>query len=100
MKIRENNQEIQHTYVLIIDCSLILKSFQLIPEPFPFYYHLMRNFLLKISKGTKLQKQIDPVAAPRIFSRMFITKFEYNITKKKKFIIHESYGIKEFDLLL
>ena len=59
MKIRENNQEIQHTYVLIIDCSLILKSFQLIPEPFPFYYHLMRNFILKISKGTKLQKQID-----------------------------------------
>ena len=41
MKIRENNQEIQHTYVLIIDCSLNLKSFQLIPEPFPFYYHLM-----------------------------------------------------------
>jgi hypothetical protein len=46
---------------------------------------------------------LGSVVAPGIFFRVFITKFEYNITKKKKkkkIIIHESCDIEEFDLLL
>ncbi len=40
-----------------------------------------------------------PVAASEIFFKVFNTKLKYNITKKK-IIIHESYSIKEFGLLL
>jgi hypothetical protein len=36
----------------------------------------------------------------KFFFKVFNTKLEYNITKKKIIIIHESYGIEEFGLLL